>query len=88
MKKNIISLTVYLFFFSSTPIFCQSFSDLIIDTVYNHYRDSIVEDFCHTLSNFNGEKYDFCLREKGAIEITVDGSVKDAEIKISLCNPQ
>ena len=59
MKKNIISLTVYLFFFSSTPIFCQSFSDLIIDTVYNHYRDSIVEDFCHTLSNFNGEKYDF-----------------------------
>lgn len=36
----------------------------------------------------NDEKYDFCLREKGAIEITVDGSVKDAEIKISLCNPQ
>ena len=36
----------------------------------------------------NGEKYDFCLREKGTIEITVDGSVKDAEIKISLCNPQ
>lgn len=36
----------------------------------------------------NGKKYNYALRNKGVLEITLPGNKKDVDISVSLCSPQ